>query len=84
MAEDEGIQLNMVHFSELWPFPAEAAAKAVDRARRIVAVENNATGQFARLLKTETGRLVDDQVLKFDGRPCSPAYVLDKLRKEVS
>jgi len=84
MAEDRGIQLNMVHFSELWPFPAEAASKAVDGARRIVAVENNATGQFARLLRTETGRLVDAQVLKFDGRPFSPAYVLDRLGKEVS
>ena len=49
-----------------------------------MAVENNATGQFARLLRTETGRLVDAQVLKFDGRPFSPAYVLDRLGKEVS
>jgi len=83
LAADKEIKVNMVHFSELWPFPAEAAAEALANAKRTVAVENNATGQFARLLKAETGHAVDRKILKFDGRPFSPAYVLDKLWKEV-
>jgi len=44
-----------------------------------VAVENNATGQFAWLLRAETGVQVDDQIHRFDGRPFSPGDILARL-----
>jgi 2-oxoglutarate ferredoxin oxidoreductase subunit alpha len=47
-------------------------------------VENNATAQFARLLRAETGHQVSGSILKFDGRPFSPTYILGQLRKEVA
>jgi 2-oxoglutarate ferredoxin oxidoreductase subunit alpha len=34
-------------------------------------VENNATGQFADLLRMETGVSIEKRILKFDGRPFS-------------
>lgn len=83
LAAGERLRVNMVHLSELWPFPAEAVDQALRGAKKTVVVENNATGQFARLLRAETGRLVDARILKFDGRPFSPSYVMEKLRKEV-
>jgi 2-oxoglutarate ferredoxin oxidoreductase subunit alpha len=46
-------------------------------------VENNATGQFSRLLRAYTGVQVGDQILRFDGRPFSPGYILDRVRQEV-
>ena len=84
LAGDKGLEVNMVHFSELWPFPSEAALEVLQSTRKTVAVENNATGQFARLLRAETGHMVDARILKFDGRPFSPARVLAELGKEVS
>lgn len=77
----ENQKVNMLHFSELWPFPAEAVMTALKNSKRTIAVENNATGQLARLLRAETGRLVDGKILKYDGRPITPAFIIDEFRK---
>ena len=72
----------LVHFRDLWPFPAEAAADAL-QGGKVVVVENNYTGQFKRLLQGETCIEVDALVLRYDGRPFAPEDVLAGL-KEVS
>ncbi|MBI2906185.1 MAG: 2-oxoacid:acceptor oxidoreductase subunit alpha [Chloroflexi bacterium] len=78
------MKLNAMHFNEIWPFPAAATAGALQGVKKSIAVENNATGQFAHLLRAETGHQVDGKVLRFDGRPLSPAFILSELRREVS
>ena len=69
----------MVHLSELWPFPAEAVAAALAGAKKLVMVEMNATGQANRLLRQETGLKADHLVLKYDGAPFTPEYILRGL-----
>ena len=81
LAAQDGLSVNLVHFSEIWPFPAEAASLALRGAKRTFAVENNATAQFARLLRAETGHQVTGSILKFDGRPFSPAYIVDAAQE---
>jgi 2-oxoglutarate ferredoxin oxidoreductase subunit alpha len=76
-----GTSVNMLHLNELWPFPAEAVADAIDRANRSYIIENNATGQLARLIRAETGKDVS-QILKYDGCPFTPAYIAEAVRKE--
>jgi 2-oxoglutarate ferredoxin oxidoreductase subunit alpha len=51
----------------------------LESAKRLVDVESNATGQFARLIRAYTGVEVDAKILRFDGRPFSPQYILDRL-----
>jgi len=72
----------LVHFRDLWPFPAEAAAAALNGAK-VVVVENNYTGQFKRLLQSETCIEVARVVTRYDGRPFSVEDVVAGL-KEVS
>ncbi len=83
LAMKDGLAINLVHLSEIWPFPVEATARALQQAERIIAVENNATAQLAHLLRAETGYQVTDKILKFDGRPISPAHILKQLKQEV-
>jgi 2-oxoglutarate ferredoxin oxidoreductase subunit alpha len=75
----EGQSVNALHFGDVWPFPEEEAMPLLKSAKRLVAVEGNATGQFARLLRMQTGVQVDDQIHRFDGRPFSPEYIMDRL-----
>jgi 2-oxoglutarate ferredoxin oxidoreductase subunit alpha len=74
---------NMVHFCTLEPFLTAATEQALVGARRLVAVEGNATGQFAALLRTRTGRTVDGVIHKYDGRPFSPEYIMDGLDTDL-
>jgi 2-oxoglutarate ferredoxin oxidoreductase subunit alpha len=78
----EGSSVNLLHFDELWPFPAEAVADALSTASSSYVIESNATGQLARLIKAETGKDVSGKILKFDGRPFTPAGIVAAVKKE--
>lgn len=80
----QGLDVNLLHLNELWPFPAEAVSGVLDGAGRSFVVENNATGQLARLIRAETGKKVTGNILKFDGRPFTPALIVAELKKEVT
>jgi 2-oxoglutarate ferredoxin oxidoreductase subunit alpha len=82
MLRREGVRINMLHLSELWPFPAKAVADAVHRTPNTYAIENNATGHLARLIKVETGYDVSGRILKYDGRPFAPAYIAQAVKKK--
>jgi 2-oxoglutarate ferredoxin oxidoreductase subunit alpha len=77
-AEQAG-RANMLHFVDLWPLPSEAVTAALARAKQVVAVENNATAQLATLIRAHTGHAVDGQVLRYDGRSFTPAYILARV-----
>jgi 2-oxoglutarate ferredoxin oxidoreductase subunit alpha len=74
--------LAMLHFQEISPFPLTETfdfLKVLKSARSSFCIENNATGQFARLIRAETGFDVSRTINKFDGRP----FTLDSLREEL-
>ncbi len=75
----EGGSANMLHIKEVWPFPSEAAREALAKARRKVMVEGNATGQMAQLLEAHAGVKLDHHIRRYDGRPLSPQYILERL-----
>lgn len=79
----DGDRVNFLHFTDVWPLPKRKIRPILESAGRLVGVEGNATGQFARLLRAYTGVKVEDEILRFDGRPFSPAYILDRLEQEV-
>jgi 2-oxoglutarate ferredoxin oxidoreductase subunit alpha len=74
----QGRRAGLVHFRAVWPFP-EGAAEILARARRLIAVEGNYTGQLAGLIRQETGIKVEGLISKYDGLPFSPGYILEKL-----
>jgi 2-oxoglutarate ferredoxin oxidoreductase subunit alpha len=79
----DGHSVNTLHFSEIWPFPAETAAAALKKTNQNIIVEGNATAQLAGLIRRETGIKVDAAILKYDGRPFSPEEIVNRLREEV-
>jgi len=79
MLNDQGNNVRMIHFSEIWPFPAKAFIKQLKNFTEIIVVESNPTGQMANLITSETGLNVKKKVLKFDGRPLTPKYIIDNF-----
>jgi 2-oxoglutarate ferredoxin oxidoreductase subunit alpha len=82
--KEEGISANLLHLNELWPFPTEPVDRFMESAERSLVVESNATGQLARLIRMETGRKADGNILRFDGRPQTPASIVGQVKKEVA
>jgi len=79
----EGLDCGALHFSGIWPFPAEAAKQALGKASKIFVVENNATGQFGQILRQELLRAPDGLILKYNGRPFYPAEIVDNVKEQM-
>jgi 2-oxoglutarate ferredoxin oxidoreductase subunit alpha len=60
------------------PFPLRQFKDALKGVKKIICVENNATGQLADFVK-RYGINVDERILKYDGRPFS----LDELEQKL-
>lgn len=77
----EGIATNQLHFKYLLPFHTKEALEILSRCKKTVGVEVNYTGQFARHLKSETGFSLDDMILKYDGEPFEPAFIVNRVKE---
>ncbi len=72
----EGTSTNHLHVKYLLPFHAREVAMQLGRSRRIIVVENNQSGQFARHLRAETGIAANGHVRKYDGEPFEPKHIV--------
>ena len=79
-----GLPANQLHLKYLHPFHAEEVTGILAGSRRIIVVENNSSGQFARHLRAETGIKADDIVLKYDGEPFTPAFIVQAVEDIVA
>jgi len=68
-----------LHFSQVYPLAREAG-QYLERAKKRIIIENNATSQFGTLLRQYTGFGFDGRIMKFDGTPFMPDEVADELR----
>lgn len=75
----QGKKVGVLSFAQVWPLNPEQFMPQLESAKEVVSVEGNKTGQFARLLRQETGFAVHKMVLRYDGRPFTPDFILGKL-----
>ncbi|MBN2654145.1 MAG: 2-oxoacid:acceptor oxidoreductase subunit alpha [Nitrospirae bacterium] len=76
----------LLHFQEILPLPADEHSAYLDiirNARVSICVENNATSQFAFLLKAEKGVSFKYHINRFDGRPFTLEYILEEINALV-
>jgi 2-oxoglutarate ferredoxin oxidoreductase subunit alpha len=76
-------KIALLHFSELFPFPLTDMFDYLNilrNAKRSICIENNATGQFARLVRAETGYEFSRKINRYDGRP----FTVEQIFNEIS
>ncbi|MDD5432570.1 MAG: 2-oxoacid:acceptor oxidoreductase subunit alpha [Candidatus Omnitrophica bacterium] len=78
----EKLNLKVIQPLVLSPFPLKQFSEAVSGVKRLICVENNATGQLVKLIKMY-GFNVDGKILKYDGRPFSLEELEMALKKEI-
>jgi len=69
--EERGRKINFLQCRLMRPFPAEDVERILKAAKHSVLVEENYSGQLGSLIREQTGVLLEDRILKFDGRPFS-------------
>ncbi|MHC4087256.1 MAG: 2-oxoacid:acceptor oxidoreductase subunit alpha [Planctomycetota bacterium] len=69
----------LLHFKQVYPLPDETM-DYLQRAEKTVIIENNATAQFARLIKLNTGIDIESRILKYDGL----CFSVEELTEELN
>jgi 2-oxoglutarate ferredoxin oxidoreductase subunit alpha len=67
--EAEGIKINFLQARMIHPFPTSDFSELLQRAKRIIDVEMNYSGQLAGIIREKTGIKIEDLILKYNGRP---------------
>jgi 2-oxoglutarate ferredoxin oxidoreductase subunit alpha len=75
--EARGIAANNLQIKWLVPLHAEAIMALLSTGQKVIIVENNYSGQFARYLRAETGIVAHGHIRKYDGEPFMPHHVAD-------
>jgi 2-oxoglutarate ferredoxin oxidoreductase subunit alpha len=74
-----GARTAVLHFSQVWPLVPEHFLPALEGAGRVIAVEGNAGGQFARLIRQASGFDITERISRYDGLPITPEYILREV-----
>lgn len=53
--------------------------KEIEKADKVILVENNSTGQLGRLIREKTGIKIENRILKYDGR----MFTCDELKRRL-
>ncbi|MFW9886810.1 MAG: 2-oxoacid:acceptor oxidoreductase subunit alpha [Candidatus Thorarchaeota archaeon] len=75
----------MLHFSQVYPISQEAG-NHLRRAKRIMSVENNATGQFANLIEKEMSLSIpqEGRLLSYNGLPIPVEEIVEFIDSLLS
>jgi 2-oxoglutarate ferredoxin oxidoreductase subunit alpha len=80
--EKDGRKVNHAHVRLIHPFPTDELLPLVRSAKKVLVVENNATGQLANIIKMNVGHAEKiSKFVKYDGNPFLPHEVYSKCKE---
>ena len=71
--------VSYLHFPSVWPMDTDRAGAILRKRERLVGVETNYSGQFCDHLASHTGVHIEERILKYDGRPMTPNFIIQVL-----
>ena len=80
LSTEENIAANLLQVKWIVPLHGAAITTLLSKSKRVVIVENNYSGQFARYLRSETGIAADGHIRKYDGEPFMPHHIVDGVK----
>lgn len=78
--EKKGIETKFLRLRTLWPFPVRETEKFLEGSSRVFVVENNASGQLSRLIKSQVvGCPRFENILKYSSLPFKPGDISERI-----
>ena len=77
----QGIATSHLQIKFLVPFHVAEVSAVLGKSRRVIIVENNQSGQFARHLRAETGISAHGHIRKYDGEPFEPKHIVAGVKE---
>lgn len=88
IANANGLKVNFLQIKMALPFASEGVARVLEGARarsaKLLLVENNATAQMGSVIRENTGILIENKYLRYDGRPIHSAELIRRIYQELN
>ena len=79
----EGTSVNHLQVKTLVPLHVDDIAAVLEKRQRIIIIENNESGQFARHLRAESGIVAHGHIRKYDGEPFEPKHIVQGVKDVI-
>lgn len=80
---EQGVKANQLPIKWIVPFHGDQVLEILGKAKKVIIVENNHSGQFARYMRSETGFSAHAHIRKYDGEPFMPHHVVEGVLELV-
>jgi 2-oxoglutarate ferredoxin oxidoreductase subunit alpha len=80
----QGKSFGALIYGDIWPFPAKKLNEIGRTAKRIIDIEQNATGQLESLINEKTDIKCTHRILKYDGRPLNADEIIERLNCQIT
>ncbi|HLZ31215.1 MAG TPA: 2-oxoacid:acceptor oxidoreductase subunit alpha [Chloroflexota bacterium] len=84
LAAEENVVANNLQIKWLVPLHAEHILATLAGSKKVIIVENNYSGQFARYLRSETSFVPDGYIRKYDGEPFMPHHIVEGVKQVLA
>lgn len=83
LAAARGKKVNFLQIKCVLPFPAAEVTEVLKKAKKTLMIETNSEAQMAGVIAQNTGIIIRDKFLRYDGRPFHPAQILEKICQTI-
>lgn len=83
-AAEQGQKVNFLQIKYVLPFPTEPVEKILRAAKKTLLIETNFDGQMGGVITENTGILLKNKFLRYDGRPFHPAQIVERINLELN
>lgn len=83
-AAEQGQKVNFLQIKYVLPFPTEPVEKILRAAKKILLIETNFDGQMGGVITENTGIMLKNRFLRYDGRPFHPAQIAERINLELN
>ena len=77
---EQEIDAGCIIFEDIWPLDFNTIKRLLEN-KKLIMVEGNATCQMGTLITQQTGIQFNESILKYDGRPFYPEYIMKKAKQ---
>lgn len=74
-------KIKILQLQYIWPLATEFVAKILRNSKQVLLIENNSNGQLGQLIAQETGIVIKNKLLKYNGRPFYREEIIQALSK---
>lgn len=74
-------KIKILQLQYIWPLATDFVSNTLKKSKNILLIENNSNAQLGQLIAQETGVIIKNRLLKYDGRPFYREEIIKALSK---